>query len=998
MSKESEAPSTIGRKNRATQWFILILALAIIAIVIVYQSFTTHRAITIQEQQQLLTQSRVISSNMNRSLESADLVLQGLVIDLPNFTATKNSAGVIRRLKALTNAMPGIRTLLTLDEKGIVLASSREEFIGKDFSSRHYYQVPRDQAEMTALYVSPPFKSILGPIILNLSRIIPAPDGIFGGVVVAALDPSYLGVLLSSVRYVPDLVCTITHGDGLRFMVVPERPELAEENQDEPGSFFARHKASNKTENIFTGKSASTDEESMVAIQTVRPGALKMNKPLYVFVSRNIDAIYAPWRQQLPGTALFFFLLCSVLILGLKFLQQRQRQLEQQAQQAQVLVNIRLGLLEYAATHALQDLLQQALDEVCKLSKSPIAFYHFVESDQQNISLQAWSTRTLKEFCTAEGSGLHYPIQEAGVWADCVRQRRPIVHNNYAELPDKKGLPEGHAPVIRELVVPILRADRVVSILGIGNKPDDYTDQDVKLVTYLADVVWEITERKRAEEERHKLGVRYQTLQSVSRDGIHILDEDGNLVESNASFRQMLGYDPAENLQLNVVQWDATMPVEELTAKVRELIHAPAMFESKHRRRDGTIFDVEISACGVQLDGKWYLYASSRDISKRKEMEVTLRESRQRLADIFDFLPDPTFVVDQEKKVVAWNRAIEDMSGVSQEEMLGQGDHAYSLPFYGERRSQLIDLLDVDDSELKGKYQHVIRQGERLYAEAFCPALFNGKGASVWAVSAPLYDSDGKRIGAIETIRDITDIKEIETNLARSNSELEQFAYIASHDLQEPLRKIAGFTELLASRYKGTFDDKGESYMAYIIDGATRMRTLINDMLSYSRVIHSTRELAETDCSKVVSKVLQDMELSIKENNAEIVCGLLPVLQVDKAQLGQLFQNLIGNAIRYHGAEPPRIIISASCQQNEWLFSVTDNGIGIAPEFYQRIFTIFQRLHTRAEYPGTGIGLAICQKIVERHGGKIWVESTEGSGSTFFFTLPTTLNNKGKMI
>jgi PAS domain S-box-containing protein len=857
MTAKPEAPANSGRKNRAIQWRVLILALAIIGIVIVYHSVTTYRAITIQEQQQLLTQSRVISTNMHRSLESADLVLQGLVTDLPGFNAASNTPGVIGRLKALTSAMPGIRTLLTLDAKGVVVASSREELIGTDFSHRSYYQVPIEQGDMTTLYVSPPFKSVFGPIILNLSRIIPAPDGTFGGVVVAALDPNYFGVLLSSVRYAPDLVCAVTHGDGLRFMVVPERPDLVGENQDEPGSFFARHKAGSRAENIFTGQSASTGEQNMVAIQTVRPDGLKMNTPLYVFVSRSLDAIYGPWRRQLPATALFFVLLCSASTAGLIVALRRQRQLEEQARQTQALVNLRLGLLEYAATHDMQELLQQTLDEVCGLSHSPIGFYHFVESDQQTLSLQAWSTRTLKEYCTAKGHGRHYPVGEAGVWADCIRQRRPIMHNNYATLPDKKRLPAGHAPLIRELVVPIFRGQRVVAILGIGNKPDDYTAQDVELVSYLADVAWEITERKRGEEERHKLGLRYQTLQSVARDGIHILDEEGNLVESNSSFRRMLGYNATDELQLNVAAWDAGILPEELTARVRELIHAPAVFDSRHRRRDGTIFDVEISACGVQLDGKWYLYASSRDITGRKELEA---------------------------------------------------------------------------------------------------------------------------------------------NLARSNRELEQFAYIASHDLQEPLRKIAGFTELLAKRYQGTFDEKGESYMAYIVDGATRMRTLINDILAYSRVIHKARELAETDCSQVVAGVLQDMELTIRENKAEILCGPLPAIQADQTQLGQLFQNLIGNAIRYHGAASPRITINATRQQNEWLFSVADNGIGVAPEFYQRIFAIFQRLHTRAEYPGTGVGLAICQKIVDRHGGKIWVESTVGSGATFFFTLPSTPNNKETLI
>ena len=202
------------------------------------------------------------------------------------------------------------------------------------------------------------------------------------------------------------------------------------------------------------------------------------------------------------------------------------------------------------------------------------------------------------------------------------------------------------------------------------------------------------------------------------------------------------------------------------------------------------------------------------------------------------------------------------------------------------------------------------------------------------------------------------------------------------------MRKIAGFTELLAKRYQGELDEKGASYMAYIVDGATRMRTLINDLLSYSRVMRSTKELVETDSGAVLAKVLRDMELAIKESGAEISCGTLPVIRADQVQLGQLFQNLIGNALKYRGVAPPKIQIKAVKKRDNWLFSVNDNGIGIAPEFFERIFAIFQRLHTRSEYPGTGIGLAVCQKIVERHGGKIWVESSVGNGATFFFTIP----------
>lgn len=971
-----------------SQWWLLGAALGIFCIILGYQHYRSYQAITRQEEQRLLTQSHVIRLNMERQLQAANQALQDIVRDKRAIIVGTDTTRAVRRLKALSDALPGIRTMLIFNADGTVLASSREEFVGRSFSSRDYYQVPLQQNDAAVLYVSPPFKSVLGPTILNLSRVIPAPDGAFGGVVVAALDPEYFGVLLKSVRYAEDMTCAITHGDGLRFMLVPEKPALTGKNQAAPGSFLLRHRSSGKLENILRGRSVSTGEENLMVVQTVNPAELRMNKPLYIFVSHRIEAVYGEWYRQLAGSALFLMLLSSAAVIGLQLLQRRQQQLEFQAVQMQEVMALRLSLMEYAATHTMHELLQQALDEVCQLCGSPIGFYHFVEADQQTLSLQAWSTRTLAEFCRTEGHGLHYPLEQAGVWADCVRQRKVIIHNDYGTLPNRKGLPEGHAMLVRELVVPIFRADKVVAILGVGNKQSDYSGQDVELVSYLADVVWEIAGRKRSEEERHRLGLRYQTLQAVSSDGIHIINQEGRLVESNAAFRKMLGYGEQEELQLSIKDWDAGMQPEELAVMAKRLLHGSAVFETKHRRRDGTVFDVEVSVSGVELDDGCYLYASSRDISKRKELEQTLEESRQLQADIFDFLPDATFVIDLEKRVIAWNRAMEEMSGVPKQEMLGQGDHAYTIPFYGERRSQLLDLIDLDDEELQSKYKGVTRIGTHLYAETFCPALYGGKGAHVWAIVAPLYDTDGRRIGAIESIRDITAIKDIEANLARSNQELEQFAYVASHDLQEPLRKIAGFTELLANRYKGELDDKADSYMGYIVDGATRMRTLINDLLSYSRVMRSTKELADTDCSEVFSKVLKDMEIAVKESNAEISCGPLPVVRGDQVQLGQLFQNLIGNAIKYRGVGAPRIEVTAVRQQGDWLFSVRDNGIGIAPEFFERIFAIFQRLHTRTEYPGTGIGLAVCQKIVERHGGRIWLESSVGNGSTFFFTIP----------
>ena len=226
-------------------------------------------------------------------------------------------------------------------------------------------------------------------------------------------------------------------------------------------------------------------------------------------------------------------------------------------------------------------------------------------------------------------------------------------------------------------------------------------------------------------------------------------------------------------------------------------------------------------------------------------------------------------------------------------------------------------------------------------------------------------------------------------DLARSNSELQQFAYVASHDLQEPLRMVASFTQLLGRRYKEKLDDDARDFINYAVDGATRMQTLITDLLSYSRVGTQGKPLELTRCDEVLDRVLDNnLRLAIKESGVTITRDRLPTVMADPLQLGQLFQNLIANAVKFRGNGPPSVYISAERRGGDWEIGVRDNGIGISQEHADRIFVIFQRLHTKTEYPGTGIGLAICKKIAERHGGRIWVEPTPGGGSTFRFTIP----------
>ncbi len=239
----------------------------------------------------------------------------------------------------------------------------------------------------------------------------------------------------------------------------------------------------------------------------------------------------------------------------------------------------------------------------------------------------------------------------------------------------------------------------------------------------------------------------------------------------------------------------------------------------------------------------------------------------------------------------------------------------------------------------------------------------------------------------IELKRAEEKLNKMNENLQRSNRELQQFAYIASHDLQEPLRMVASYTRLLEKRYKNQLDEKADTYIHYAVEGATRMQALIIDLLAYSRVNTQAKSVQCVESQVILNNALSNLKAAILESGAQVTHDDLPEVNVDASQLARVFQNLIGNAIKFRGETPPRIHVSAQSTGDEWLFSVQDNGIGIDPKHQERIFAIFQRLHTRKEYPGTGIGLAICKRIINRHGGKIRVESEPGKGAVFYFTL-----------
>ncbi|MDD1719242.1 MAG: ATP-binding protein [Methanoregulaceae archaeon] len=282
----------------------------------------------------------------------------------------------------------------------------------------------------------------------------------------------------------------------------------------------------------------------------------------------------------------------------------------------------------------------------------------------------------------------------------------------------------------------------------------------------------------------------------------------------------------------------------------------------------------------------------------------------------------------------------------------------------------VVVLTGFDDEDLAVR---ALREGAQDY-------LVKGRISSESLIHSIRYAKERNRIEQ--------ELVQISDNLRRSNKDLEQFAYVASHDLREPLRMVTSFAQLLKERYSGRLDSDADEFIGYIVEGSTRMDALIEDLLEYSRVSSRGNPFMPTDMNSVVSDVITDLSVPIGESGAGIYPAALPTVSADRVQMARVFQNLLANAIKFRGANAPEIRIDATRDEDEWTFSVKDNGIGIDPAYSERIFEIFQRLHGRNEYPGTGIGLAVCRKIVERHGGRIWVEPAEKKGSTFYFTIP----------
>ncbi len=430
-------------------------------------------------------------------------------------------------------------------------------------------------------------------------------------------------------------------------------------------------------------------------------------------------------------------------------------------------------------------------------------------------------------------------------------------------------------------------------------------------------------------------------------------------------------------------------------------LETAALIKGLQRSRHTPIIFLTASDVSVDLVTRAYRHGGVDFLAKPINLEVlrskvmvfvelfvlgerVKRQSRF-LQALFESLQTAIVACDAAGNVTTYNGATRELFGL----------RGGAAPALRGARCRLYEADGVSPIAPAGEPLARVLRGEDVHDMEMVVVAGEGRARTVLASGQPITDAGGVTLGAVVSMNDITARKAAERaaadnlkHLVSSNKELEQFAYVASHDLQEPLRMVASYTQLLARRYRGKLDADADEFIAFAVEGVTRMQSLINDLLIYARIGSHADDVVQADSGAALDRALANLKTTIADTGAAISRTAMPVVRADPTQLDQLFQNLLSNALKFRRDERPEVAVGAEALGDLWHFSVRDNGIGIDPAYFDRIFVIFQRLHNRDKYEGTGIGLSICKKIVERHGGTMWVESRPGSGSTFHFTLP----------
>ncbi|MBS3769284.1 MAG: PAS domain S-box protein [Bacteroidales bacterium] len=681
---------------------------------------------------------------------------------------------------------------------------------------------------------------------------------------------------------------------------------------------------------------------------------------------------------------------------------------------SQHLMETRLSLIEYASYHTKKELLTRVLDEVEKFADSSISFYHFVEPDQKTLSLQQWSSRTLKNSCKADDTGRHYNIDRAGVWVDCVYKKEPVVHNDYKSLPHRKGMPENHPRIDRELVVPVIRDDKVVAILGLGNKPTDYNQKDVDTVSYLADVTWEVVQQKETIESLRESEARFRTIYDNTEIGLARVSLDYRIEAANEAYLEMLGYNQSELIGkylMEVTHSDnikGNLAMQERLA-AGEIDHF--RMEKRFIHKNGQIVYGILDANLIRdSDGNpSYCIGSVVDITKRKESEQALKESERKLQTLMSNLQG---MVYRCRNKGTWpmefvSRGCLQLTGYQPEEIMKGEPLDYGEVIHPEDRKFVWDAVQdsiAKNSHFQLEYRIITKDGQLKWVwergivvdrnssdvlEGFIMDVTQRKEAEM-----KIEEKNEALKNSLEQIKKINNELEQAKEKAEESDRLKS-AFLAnmSHEIRTPMNGIMGFAHLLKKAPPSA--EKRQEYIEVIEQSGTRMLNIINDLIDISRIEAGQVDIhpSEFNFNEQLSYLYTFFQPEAEAKGLNLtVTKPLPddqtLIYTDKDKFYLVLSNLIKNAVKY--THEGSIHFGYLQKGKDLEFYVEDTGIGIPEEKQQAIFDRFVQadMSTGSSYEGAGLGLAITKAYVEMLGGEIFLESKVGAGTRFSFTIP----------
>ncbi len=651
-----------------------------------------------------------------------------------------------------------------------------------------------------------------------------------------------------------------------------------------------------------------------------------------------------------------------------------------------------LRLVEFAVSHSNKELLQRFLDEAEWITGSSIGFFHYYNQDLEELSLQAWSTNTLTNMCSVEVEGLHYPLADAGVWCDCVRQGKPVIHNDYASLLNRKGMPDGHAPVIRELVVPVFRSDKIVAVLGVGNKQTDYDESDVFSIQSLADMAWETVFRKQAETALQESEEKLKSIFRAVPVAICVV-VDRVFMEANEQVFELTGYTKDELIGkdariLYVSDEDYQLVGNTLDRQIEE--HGVAVTESSMKKKDGRIVEVMIRATKLDpADPSAGYTITLLDITERNRaiVELSLQSAALQAAA-------NAIVITDANQIIQWsNPAFSKLTGFSTEEILGRKPNIlksgfHDEAFYNDIR-ETISAGEIWNGEIINRHK-----GGSLYTEEM--------------TITPLKASNGAISHYIAIKQDITDRKLAEKQILQYSENLEnmvkerteklkeaqqtlikqeklaaigKLSGSVAHDIRNPLGAISNSIYYLNAVTNKETDGRIRKHLTIMEREIDRVKEIINDLMDFSR--ENTPNFSKGDLNHLLQQVVADIDLPSEiELDIQLETNL-PIIAFDYSLLHRVFVNLINNAVQAM-IDGGTIKVHTRYDEEFVMISIGDTGYGIPQKDIDKIFEPL--FTTKAK--GVGLGLSIVKDFVEKHNGSVEVESTVGEGTTFYIIFP----------